>query len=110
MKEITQCTEQHRTCVFDSLDSDLCCAISNDTPFHYVCSRKNGHKGPHIACTGNIHNVHIWSDDIGPEVLDTYSDNISEKKSKDLRETIFWLVVWFGIVLVAFYINHLLNQ
>jgi hypothetical protein len=108
MKEITQCTEQHRTCVFNR-SRYHCNAINNDNSARYLCTRQKGHEGLHIACSNSIHNLEVWSDDIGPEVLDTYSDNISEKKSKDLREMIFWLVVWFGIMLVAIYINHLLN-
>ena len=27
----------------------------------YVCTRKKGHSGPHIACSGSNHNLKSWS-------------------------------------------------
>lgn len=27
----------------------------------YVCTRKKGHDGPHIACSGSNHNLKSWS-------------------------------------------------
>ena len=28
----------------------------------YVCTRKKGHSGHHVACSGNRHNLKSWSD------------------------------------------------
>lgn len=46
-------------------DGTLCEDVANicyavDPEQVYVCTRKKGHKGSHIACSGMTHNMKSW--------------------------------------------------
>lgn len=46
-------------CNFASDDTNNFCAASDDKGF-FVCTRKIGHKGNHVACGCEDHDIKIW--------------------------------------------------
>ena len=49
-----------------SCNGDLCVSDGShcgtpDPRGVYVCTRKHGHAGPHIACSGSQHNLKTWT-------------------------------------------------